>query len=78
LKVVGDSPEMCRALDAYGFADFKRFIARMRALKSVYEISDPRYPYSSLGNYGTLLDHGTELYSHHSMLKKKIFDSQFS
>jgi hypothetical protein len=41
-KVVGDSPEICRGLDAYGFADFKRFIARMRALTSVYALDDKR------------------------------------
>ena len=41
-KVVGDSPEICRGLDAYGFADFKRCTERMRALTSVYAWSDPR------------------------------------
>ena len=41
-KVVGDSPEMCRGLDAYGFSDFKRCTERMRALTSVYDWMDPR------------------------------------
>ena len=41
-KVVGDSPEICRGLDAYGFADFRRFIERMRALTSSYEMSNPK------------------------------------
>lgn len=41
-KVVGDSPEICRGLDAYGFSDFKRSTERMRALTSVYDIKDPR------------------------------------
>jgi hypothetical protein len=42
LKVCGDSPEICRGLDTYGFADFKRFINRMRALTSAYHKDDPR------------------------------------
>jgi hypothetical protein len=42
MKVCGDSPEICRGLDAYGFADFKRFINRMRALTSAYNKDDPR------------------------------------
>jgi hypothetical protein len=41
-KVVGDSPEMCRALDAYGFADLSRCTQRMRALTSVYAWDDER------------------------------------
>ena len=41
-KVVGDSPEMCRGLDAYGFSDFKRCTERMRALTSVYDWNDKR------------------------------------
>ena len=41
-KVVGDSPEFCRGLDAYGFSDFKRCTERMRALTSSYAFNDPR------------------------------------
>ena len=41
-KLVGDSPELCRGLDAYGFADFKRMTERMRALTSVYALDDVR------------------------------------
>ena len=41
-KVVGDSPEFCRGLDAYGFSDFKRCTERHRALTSSYPIDDPR------------------------------------
>jgi hypothetical protein len=37
---VGDSPELCRGLDAYGFADFKRCTERMRALTSGYNMKD--------------------------------------
>jgi hypothetical protein len=42
LKVVGDSPEMCRGLDAYGFADFIRSCEHHRVLTSDYDIDDPR------------------------------------
>jgi hypothetical protein len=41
-KVVGDSPEFCRGLDAYGFSDFKRSTEKMRALTSGYDIDDPQ------------------------------------
>jgi hypothetical protein len=40
-KVVGDSLELCRGLDAYGFSDFKRCCERMRALTPVYNWDDP-------------------------------------
>ena len=33
---------ICRALDAYGFADFKWCTKRMRALTSVYAWDDPK------------------------------------
>jgi len=41
-KVVGKSPEMCRALDSHGFADFKVSIAYHISLTSVYNNEDPR------------------------------------
>jgi len=41
-KVVGDSPEICRALDSHGFADFKVSIAYHTALTSVYDNNDER------------------------------------
>ena len=41
MKVVGDSPEICRGLDTYGFSDFKRSTEKMRALTSVLDIHDP-------------------------------------
>ena len=41
-KVVGNSPEMCRALDSHGFADFKVSIAYHVSLTSVYDKEDPR------------------------------------
>jgi hypothetical protein len=41
-KLVGDRPEFCRGLDAYGFADLKRCTERMRALTSTYAVNDPR------------------------------------
>jgi hypothetical protein len=41
-KIVGDSPELCRGLDAYGFADFIRCCERHRILTSQYDNDDPR------------------------------------
>ena len=41
-KVVGNSPEMCRALDSHGFSDFKVSIAYHISLTSVYNDKDPR------------------------------------
>jgi hypothetical protein len=41
-KVVGDSPELCRALDSHGFADLKRQLNWAVALSSTYPIHDPR------------------------------------
>ena len=41
MKVVGDSPEICRVIDAYDFSDFKRSTEKMRALTSVLDINDP-------------------------------------
>ena len=42
MKVVGDSPEICRGLDAYGFSDFKWSTEKMRVLTSVLDINDPK------------------------------------
>ena len=41
-KIVGDSPEMCRALDSHGFADLKRAIFSFASLTSTYPVDDPR------------------------------------
>jgi hypothetical protein len=41
-KIVGDSPEMCRALDSHGFADLKRAIISYASLTSIYDQDDPR------------------------------------
>mmetsp|Transcript_9144 Transcript_9144/g.20621 ORF Transcript_9144/g.20621 Transcript_9144/m.20621 type:complete len:210 (+) Transcript_9144:182-811(+) len=41
-KIVGDSPEMCRALDSHGFADLKAAVMAYSSLTSVYEIADSR------------------------------------
>jgi hypothetical protein len=41
-KIVGDSPEMCRALDSHGFADLKAAIYKYASLTSVCPLGDPR------------------------------------
>lgn len=41
-KLVGDSPEMCRALDSHGFADLERNMTYSQAITSVLDWSDPR------------------------------------
>ena len=41
-KLVGDSPELCRALDAYGFADLENALTHNCAISSVYPVGDPR------------------------------------
>ena len=41
-KVVGDSPEICRALDSHGFAHLELCIKTHVALTSCYDIDDPR------------------------------------
>jgi hypothetical protein len=41
-KVCGDSPEICRGLDAHGFADLKLSMAFHTSLSSKYEFDDPR------------------------------------
>jgi hypothetical protein len=42
-KIVGDSPEMCRALDAHGFSDLKAAIFKFSSLTTaVYTAGDPR------------------------------------
>ena len=41
-KIVGDSPEMCRAPDSHGFADLKAAVMAYPSLNSVYEIADSR------------------------------------
>ena len=42
MKGVGDSLEICRGLDAYGFSDFERSTEIMRASISVLDINDPK------------------------------------
>ena len=41
-KIVGDSPEMCRALDSHGFADLKAGLIKYASFTSLYAIDDPR------------------------------------
>jgi hypothetical protein len=41
-KLPGDSPEICRGLDAHGFADFERAVTYNAAVSSVYPVGDPR------------------------------------
>ena len=41
-KVVGDSPEFCRALDSHGFADLETSLAYHCSLSSNYDRKDPR------------------------------------
>jgi hypothetical protein len=41
-KIVGDSPEICRSLDAHGFADFKAAILAYASFTSIYQVDDPR------------------------------------
>jgi hypothetical protein len=41
-KVCGDSPEICRGLDAHGFADLKLSMAFHTSLSSKYAFDDPR------------------------------------
>ena len=41
-KLVGDSPEICRGLDAHCFADLERIVAFNCAVSSSYEVGDPR------------------------------------
>lgn len=41
-KVVGDSPEICRALDSHGFAHLERSIKLQVAITSIYNITDRR------------------------------------
>jgi hypothetical protein len=40
--LVGDTPELCRGLDAHGFADLSLAVNHNCALSSVYAIDDPR------------------------------------
>lgn len=41
-KIVGDSPEMCRALDSHGFADLKAGLLTYASFTSIYPEDDPR------------------------------------
>jgi hypothetical protein len=40
--VVGNSPELCRSLDSFGFADLKFTVNFSVALTSIYEKDDPQ------------------------------------
>ena len=40
-KTVGDGPEFCRGLDAYGFSDLKAMTVYMRSITSMYDDDDP-------------------------------------
>jgi hypothetical protein len=42
LKLVGNSPELCRGLDSHGFADLKQSVRLHCALSSVYRLDDAR------------------------------------
>jgi hypothetical protein len=41
-KIVGDSAEMCRALDSHGYADLKAAVLAFSSFTSVYAVDDPR------------------------------------
>jgi hypothetical protein len=41
-KIVGDSPEMHRALDSHGYADLKAAVLAYSSFNSVYAVDDPR------------------------------------
>jgi hypothetical protein len=41
-KLPGDSPEVCRGLDAHGFADFERAVTYNCAVSSAYPVGDER------------------------------------
>ena len=41
-KVVGDSPEICRALDSHVFADLKAALLKYSSLTSLYPVGDQR------------------------------------
>ena len=41
-KIVGDSPEICRALDSHGFAYLKAGIITYASYTSLYDMDDPR------------------------------------
>ena len=41
-KIVGDSPEICRALDSHGFAYLKAGIITYAPYTSLYDMDDPR------------------------------------
>ena len=41
-NIVGDSPEMCRALDSHGFADLKLALFKHASFTSLYPKGDPR------------------------------------
>ena len=41
-RIVGDSPEICRALDLHGFADPKAAILAYSPFTSVYAVDGPR------------------------------------
>ncbi len=40
-KIVGDSPEMCRALDSHGFADLKSGLVTCASYTSLYPDDNP-------------------------------------
>ncbi len=41
-KILGDSPEMCRALDSHDFADLKAGLLSYASFNSLYSKEDPR------------------------------------
>jgi len=41
-KTVGDRPEFCCGLDAYGFSDLKTMTVHMRSITSMYDDEDPQ------------------------------------
>jgi hypothetical protein len=41
-KIVGDSPDMHRALDSHGYADLKAAVLAYSSFTSVYAVDDPR------------------------------------
>ena len=50
MKLVGNSPEICRGLDSHGFADLKHSVRIHSALTSVYDLGDyRRFDLSTVG-----------------------------
>ena len=53
-KLVGDSPELCRALDSHGFADLDASLAFQCAIASALPIDHPLRRFWNMGTTGSL------------------------